>query len=58
MILIWGAKKSSKTTAANEAQAKKGAANPVKVSLIIMSQGITISGVRPIQRGGPRQERS
>jgi hypothetical protein len=48
VILIWGAQKSSKTTAANAAQAKNGAANPVKVNLIIMSQGTTISGVRPI----------
>jgi len=48
VILIWGAWKGSKTSAANDAQAKIGAANPVQVNLIIASQGITISGVRPI----------
>jgi hypothetical protein len=48
VILIWGAQKASKTTAANYAKAKIGAANPVQVNLIIMSQGITISGMRTI----------
>jgi len=48
VILTWRAQKSSITTAAKDAQAKNSAANPVEVNLIIMSQGITISGVRPI----------
>jgi hypothetical protein len=46
--LTWRAQKISITNAAKDAQAKASSANPVKVNLIIMSQGITISGVRPL----------
>ena len=44
MILIWGAPKVSKITAAKDAPTKSGESNPAHVNFIFISQGTIISG--------------